>query len=295
MTQEIELVVFENVSVMHQKALSLPFGKVSLRQLLMLSAGMLGAVIAYSITGEIVYPVIVFAAFVALGMVSTKVLTLDQMIKSMISFLIRGTSLSRKPQYMIDEKKKNKSAKTRLLDESAKNENDQQSNAEKPANNKNIIENTISQIELLFGKKTQDTKEEDFDDSEIKLDFTEDKRYSIDVSLEEKQEDDDVITATTQLQISNMQDNFYEYRYDTLNQSILDKIINMITNKKNISSNQNELIPEVVSVYLNGTKIAATDYVINEKDGSVSIPLNDDSKYSVIVRDEKNIETIVFE
>ncbi|WP_316505584.1 hypothetical protein [Nitrosopumilus sp.] len=292
MTQEIELVVFENVSVMHQKALSLPFGKVSLRQLLMLSAGMLGAVITYSITGEIVYPAIVFAAFVALGMVSTKVLTLDQMIKSMISFLIRGTSLSRKPQYMIDEKKKNKSAKTRILDG---NENDQQLNAEKPANNKNIIENTISQIESLFGKKSQDTKEEDYDDSETKPNSTEDKRYSLDIILEEKQEDDDMITSTTQLQISNVQDNFYDYAYDTSNQSILDKIISMITNKKNISSNQNELIPEVVSIYLNGTKIAATDYVINEKDGSVSIPLNDDSKYSVIVRDEKNTETIVSE
>ena len=291
MTQEIELVVFENVSVMHQKALSLPFGKVSLRQLLLLSSGMLGAVMAYSITGEIVYPVIVFAAFVALGMISTKVLTLDQMIKSMISFLIRGTSLSRKPQYMIDEKKKRKYAKTRLLD---KSENDQQQNIENPANNKNIVENTISQIESLFGKKSQDIKEEDLDDSEMKLDYLEDKRYSLDVRLGEKQEEDSDITATTLLQISNMQDNFYDYEYDTTsNQSLLDKIINMITNKKNTTINQNELIPELVSVYLNGTKIATTDYCINKKDGSVCIPLNDDSKCSVIVHDEKNTETIV--
>ena len=57
----------------------------------------------------------VFGLFVALGTVSTKVLTLDQMIKSMLVFLIRGTSLSRKPQYMIDDEKKRKmSAKTRL-------------------------------------------------------------------------------------------------------------------------------------------------------------------------------------
>ena len=291
MTQEIELVVFENVSVMHQKALSLPFGKVSLRQLLMLSAGMLGAVIAYSITGEVVYPAIVFAAFVALGMISTKVLTLDQMIKSMISFLIRGTSLSRKPQYMIDEKKKKKFVKTRLLD---KSKNTRQQNIENPPNDKNIVENTISQIESFFGKKPQNIKEEVLDDSKIKSDSQEDKRYSLDVKLEERQKEDSDITATTLLQISNMQDNFYDYEYDTIsNQSLFDKIINMITNKKNIASNQNELIPELVSVYLNGTKIATDDYSINKKDGSVCIPLNDDSKYSVTVYDERNTETIV--
>jgi len=284
MTQEIELVVFENVSVIHQKALSLPFGKVSLRQLLMLSAGMIGAVIAYSVTGEILYPAIVFGMFVALGMVSTKVLTLDQMIKSIILFLIRGTSLSKKPQYMIDEKKR--TANTDNVG------NDKQSNKEIPAKNKNIIQQAISNIELLFGKKStyeeDEQIEEGIDDDDN--DLQEGKRFSVDVKLEE-----DEATVITQLQISNMQDNYYDYSNDISNQNMLDKIINMIAGKKSINSNQNELIPEILTVYLNGTKIAATDYIVNEKDNSISIPLNYDSKYSVKVNDENNRETMIAE
>jgi len=272
MAQEIELVVFENVSVMHQKALSLPFGKVSLRQLLMLSAGMISAVIAYSVTGEIWYPAIVFGIFVALGMVSTKVLTLDQMLKSTILFLIRGTSLSKKPQYMIDEKK-------RIVNPDNVAGNDKQSNKEIPAENKNVIQQTISKIELLFGKKStyeeDEQTEEEIDDDDN--DLQEEKRYSVDVTLQP----DNI------LHISNFQDNYFDFP----KQNMLDEIFSLFTKKKN--NNQNKMIPKIITVYLNGTKLATTDYTINGKDNSVSIPLNDDSEYSVTVNDENNKETII--
>ena len=279
MTQEIELVVFENVSVMHQKALSLPFGKVSLRQLLMLSAGMIGAVITYSVTGEILYPVIVFGIFVALGMVSTKVLTLDQMIKSMILFLTRGTSLSKKPQYMIDEKKK--SVNPDNVDGNI------QLNKDTPAENKNIMQQVIYQIESLFGKqlayeknKQIEEKEETInDDNNIVNDFQEEKRYSVDVTLQ----------PNNVLHISNFQDN---NQYGFPKQRILDKIFSLFTKKNN--NNQNEMIPQIITVYLNGTKIIPTDYTINSKDKSVSILLhsnNNNSKYSVMVNYENNKET----
>ena len=297
MPQEIELVVFENVSVMHQKALSLPFGKVSLRQLLMLSAGMLSAVIAYSIAGEIVYPAIVFGLFVALGMISTKVLPLDQMIKSVLVFLVKGTSLSKKPQYMIDyEKKRKLSAKTRLLGNV--NDKDSQLNSETPAENQNVIEQSISYIENMLGKKSKATNEEEYDEAKIRYydeqniqddNSQEEKRFSIDVKLEENKED-----ITTKLLISNMQDNYYDYpNDDAANPNILEKLFNIITSKKNVKSNQNELIPEVVTVILNGTKLSSYDYTINEKDDSILIPLSHDSEYSVVVTDENNKETTV--
>jgi len=264
---------------MHQKALSLPFGKVSLRQLLMLSAGMIGAVITYSVTGEILYPVIVFGIFVALGMVSTKVLTLDQMIKSMILFLTRGTSLSKKPQYMIDEKKK--SVNPDNVDGNI------QLNKDTPAENKNIMQQVIYQIESLFGKqlayeknKQIEEKEETInDDNNIVNDFQEEKRYSVDVTLQ----------PNNVLHISNFQDN---NQYGFPKQRILDKIFSLFTKKNN--NNQNEMIPQVITVYLNGTKIMPTDYTINSKDKSVSILLhsnNNNSKYSVMVNYENNKET----
>ena len=43
--ESIELVVFENVSVIHPKKLSLPFEKVSLRQVLIIYVRMLGGIV----------------------------------------------------------------------------------------------------------------------------------------------------------------------------------------------------------------------------------------------------------
>jgi len=275
MTQEIELVVFENVSVMHQKALSLPFGKVSLRQLLMLSAGMLGAVIAYSVTGEIWYPTIVFGGFFALGMITTKVLTLDQMLKSTILFLIKGTSLSKKPQYMISTKKQSTNHDN--------NNNTNSKRTESPAENKNIIQQTISQIESLFGKKSSVVEKDELIEEEttdnIEDDFQEEKRYSVDVTLQ----------SDNVLQISNLQDH-RNITQENPNNTI-EKFLSLF--KKTSSNNFNKNIPELITVYLNGTKLAKRDYTIHKKDKSVLIPLNDDSEYSVIVNDENNKEIVI--
>ena len=103
--RHVELVIFENDSIMHEKALSLPIGKVSFRQLAMMLIGILSAMVGYFITKDIIVSGVILAVFLGLGLVNTKIMSPDQMIKAYLLFLIRGTSLSRgKPENL---KKKN--------------------------------------------------------------------------------------------------------------------------------------------------------------------------------------------
>lgn len=98
--RHVELVAFENDSILHQKALSLPIGKVSLRQLGVLVVGILNVFTVYAITDNFWIVAVLFAVFLGIEMSNTKIMTPDQMIKSVILFLNRGTSLSKKPEYM---------------------------------------------------------------------------------------------------------------------------------------------------------------------------------------------------
>ncbi|WP_316506569.1 hypothetical protein [Nitrosopumilus sp.] len=98
--RHVELVAFENDSILHQKVLSLPIGKISLRQLGVLVVVILSVFATYSIIDNFWVAAIIFVVFLGIGMPNTKIMTPDQMIKSIIIFLIRGTPLSKKPEYM---------------------------------------------------------------------------------------------------------------------------------------------------------------------------------------------------
>ena len=150
------MVAFENDSILHQKALSLPIGKVSLRQLGVLVVGILSVFATYAITDNFWIAAIIFAVFLGIGMPNTKIMTPDQMIKSIILFLIRGTSLSKKPEYM----------QTTKSEQKEKNYDSSVSKTETQTNN-NIMSKIISQIESLYKKKESN----------------ENKNYSIKVQL----------------------------------------------------------------------------------------------------------------
>jgi len=103
--EQNELVVFENFSILHQKAMSLPIGKVSIRQVLLITAGFFFGTILYLATTDLIYAGVAFAPFVVISMINTKIVSLDQIIRNNISFLIRGTSLSKR--YLNHAKSKN--------------------------------------------------------------------------------------------------------------------------------------------------------------------------------------------
>ena len=94
--EQNELVVFENFSILNQKAMSLPIGKVSIRQVLLITAGFFFGTILYLATTDLIYAGVAFAPFVVISMINTKIVSLDQIIRNNISFLIRGTSLSKR-------------------------------------------------------------------------------------------------------------------------------------------------------------------------------------------------------
>ncbi|MDH3394751.1 MAG: hypothetical protein OEL52_01190 [Nitrosopumilus sp.] len=94
--EQNELVVFENFSILNQKAMALPIGKVSIRQVLLITMGFFLATIVYLATTDLMYAGVSFAPFVIISMINTKIVSLDQIIRNNISFLIRGTSLSKK-------------------------------------------------------------------------------------------------------------------------------------------------------------------------------------------------------
>jgi len=109
--EQNELVVFENFSILHQKAMSLPIGKVSIRQVLLITAGFFFGTILYLATTDLIYAGVAFAPFVVISMINTKIVSLDQIIRNNISFLIRGTSLSKRYLNSIKSIKNNNSVK----------------------------------------------------------------------------------------------------------------------------------------------------------------------------------------
>ena len=146
--RNIDLVTFENDSVLNQKSITLPMGKVSIRQTVILFVGILTTFLVFLTSDNLIISGLVFAVFLGLGLVGSKVMSLDQMMKSHLILLIRGTSLDVKPDYM--EKKKQKidnvntdKSKTRL----------QQLEDEQQQNNNRLVNKAISEIQSLFSKK----------------------------------------------------------------------------------------------------------------------------------------------
>lgn len=93
--RHVDLTVFENHTIMHEKAVSLPVGgKVSFRQLGILTVGVLAAFVAFFITKDFIVPGAVLATALGFGIPNTKIMTPDQILRALLVFLVRGTSLT---------------------------------------------------------------------------------------------------------------------------------------------------------------------------------------------------------
>ena len=153
--RNIDLVTFENDSVLNQKSISLPMGKVSIRQTVILFVGILTTFLVFLTSDNLIISGLVFAVFLGLGLIGSKVMSLDQMIKSHLILLVRGTSLDVKPDYM--EKKKQDDVDNTNTDESKTRLH--QLEDEHQQNNNGLINKTISEIQLLFSKKNYPIKQ----------------------------------------------------------------------------------------------------------------------------------------
>ena len=253
--RHVELVAFENDSILHQKALSLPVGKVSLRQLGILVVGILIVFTSYAITDNIIIPAILFAVFLGIGLPNTKIMTPDQMIKSIILFLIRGTSLSKKPEYM----QKNKKPKQK---ESEKNQ-DKKNNIqtfEKQSNN-SAMSKLLLQFESLYKKKESiESKQKDIVSSS-----NNNKNYAVKIELTPEN-----MLNVTPIKIKKKNP-----------ANSIDKLLNSLTISNNFSDqNDSNFLQKHVSILLDDKKLES-DKIISKNNSMISVLLDKNSKYDI--------------
>lgn len=249
-----ELVVFENFSVLNQKAMSLPIGKVSIRQVLLITAGFLFATIFYLATTDLLYTGTSFVPFVVIAMINTKIISLDQIIKNNLSFLIRGTSLSKK--YLNHKKSKERDSKV-----SSKKDNDNTTKTTiKEKKSLFSIDDISSLIDIILFKKPKD--KENKTSKEQKNNSAKDNKtkgnHSVLISVNK---DDNVIT------ISNLRTKKEKGKNNSL-----------FTKKKK------EKIQDYLKCMLDQTKLEESDYIIKKE--IITIPLHKSKKYSINVNDQ---------
>ena len=187
--RNIDLVTFENDSVLNQKSISLPMGKVSIRQTVILFVGILTTFLVFLTSDNLIISGLVFAVFLGLGLIGSKVMSLDQMIKSHLILLIRGTSLDVKPEYMekkkqdIDNTNTDKS-KTRL----------QQLEVEQQQNNNGLVNKAISEIQSLFSKNNKIKQNQPKQNKNYSAEIQLDDQNILNVSLfKNKKQSDEII------------------------------------------------------------------------------------------------------
>ena len=250
-----ELVVFENFSVLNQKAMSLPIGKVSIRQVLLITAGFLFATIFYLATTDLLYAGASFVPFMVIAMINTKIISLDQIIKNNLSFLIRGTSLSKK--YLNHKKSKEKDSKT-----ISKKDNDTTSTTIKENKSLFSIDGISSLIDIILMKKSKD-KDQTTKQHEDNCSNNNNTKGDHSVVLSVNN-DENIIT------ISNLK---------TITEKSKDKKKLLFSQKKN-----EKKIQDFLECTLDQIKLEDSDYII--KKGTVTIPLHKSKKYSINVNDQ---------
>jgi len=224
--------------------------------------GILSVFAAYTITDNFWIAAIIFAMFLGIGMPNTKIMTPDQMIKSTIMFLIRGTSLSKKPEYMQKKKANHKEQEGKTID----NNNIQNSETQ---SNYNLISKVISQLESLYKKKSAENKSDSKQESNN--DAIE-KSHSIKIEL----------TPENMLNITSV-----KTKSNPKNNSI-DKILHSLTTaKKDYFSDKvpSNFLQKCVTVLINDKKPESDKIIF--KNNSMSVLLNESSKYDIQVIADK--------
>ncbi len=243
MTRHVELVAFENDSILHQKALSLPIGKVSLRQLGVLVMGILSVFTTYAITDNFWIAAVIFVIFLGIGMPNTKIMTPDQMIKSIILFFVRGTSLSKKPAYLQNNSR-----------QKPKKKNSRVSIVETQTNN-NAMSKILSQIESLYKKREPNPSENQ---------SNENKNYSIKIQL----------TPENML-------NVIPIKTKQQNNSIDNLLNSLTTSKKNSRDQDNsDFMQEHVNILLDDKKLK-DDQIVCKNNSMISILLDKSKNYDI--------------
>lgn len=274
----VDLVTFENDSVVNQKSISLPIGKVSIRQTIILFVGILVTFLAFIISDNLIISGLIFAVFLGLGLIGTKVMSLDQMLKSHLILLIRKTSLDVKHGYM--EKKNNRKLSSSLKSDETERDGSgkpktrlQELEEEQQKNNNGLVDKALSELQSLFGKKDGKTKKVNDDDVGNPKKFLKNKRYSANVELSNQN-------------ILNVSLSKNKKQKDKVNDDKDNKPINImlsrLSKRKKSNSSSSDLtdnekeedtkLSKRVTISIDGDKLEESQYSINS-DNEISVVL----------------------
>ena len=283
--RSIELTAFENDSVLNQKSLSLPIGKVSIRQTAILFAGILVTFLVFLSTDNLIASGAIFAIFLGIGLIGTKVMTADQLIKSHLMMVIRGTSLEQKPEYMQKNKNKNKKndiGSDLFLIHSNGNKNGQSTEESQQPDN-SVVNQALSQIKSLYKGNTNG---KNISSNNKK------KKYFAAIALN----DQNILNITTNTSKNNNSKN-NKNSSGSSTQTIpkenkkdnpVDNLLNTLTKNKKLIGDENDdhsipinNIPQI-TVSLDGIQI--TDKMVSvkkSKETLLSVPLEENKRYSI--------------
>jgi len=255
-TRNIDLVTFENDSVLNQKSISLPIGKVSIRQTAILFSGILMTFLVFMTTDNLIMSGFVFAVFLGLGLIGSRVMAADQMIKSHLILLASGTSLDVKHEYM---EKKKKLQQQQHIDNDAARSAIQEEESHK--NNDGLVSKTLSDIQslllLLFKKKDTHQKEQCEDDKLQENDTqnpSECKRFSGEIELV----DQNILNVSLYKKTKQNQND----DDDDSNSNYVKKMISSLTKKQSFAESCKENLAEHVMITLDGKKLEQSQYAI---------------------------------
>jgi len=278
-TRTIELVTFENDSVLNQKSISLPIGKVSIRQTAILFSGILVTFLVFMTMDNLVISGLVFAVFLGIGLIGTRVMTADQMIKSHLRMLIRGTSLEQKPQYMEKPKKKQQQ-------QQAGNEKSNPNQNEQQKNNNGLVNQVLSQIESLYKKKEDVTanakKEFKLIDDKIE---NNNKKFSASIELT----DQNIIHVTSKSNNDGSAKPLPSTEKKK-NNDLVDSLISKLSKKE---KPELDSIKDHITISLDGKPIDESNGMIIKSKESLSLLLEDNQQYAITTTaDDETPETL---
>ena len=248
-TRNIDLVTFENDSVLNQKSISLPIGKVSIRQTAILFSGILMTFLVFMTTDNLIMSGLIFAVFLGLGLIGSRVMAADQMIKSHLMLLARGTSLDVKHEYMEKKKKKRQAGNNTTR-------NSKQEEEELQKKNNGLVNKTLSDIQsLLLFKKKDILQKEQYGNGILQENDTqnlsEDNRFSGEIELT----DQNILNVSLYKKTKQNQN-------DDDGSNPIKKMIASISKKQSFAESCKENLTEHVMITLDGKKLEQSQYAI---------------------------------
>jgi len=253
-TRNIDLVTFENDSVVNQKSISLPIGKVSIRQTAILFSGILMTFLVFMTSDNLIMSGFVFAVFLGLGLIGSRVMTADQMIKSHLMLLIRGTSLDVKPEYL--EKKKEKQQQQQNNNNAIPNSKQE---IESQKNNNELVNKVLSDIQSLLFKKKDTRQKEQHENNRLQENGTqkisEDKRFSGKIELT----DQNILNVSLYKKVKQNQN-------DDDGSNPVKKMLNNLLKKQTFTESPKKNLTEHVIITLDGKNLEQSQYAIKSDD-----------------------------